>query len=80
MLLCRSAARARNDADAVVPYHDPQTVLEACQEARGSGASVFFDPGPRCWTMREGPRREALDAVLAVSDGVLVTEEEGEVR
>lgn len=64
----------------MVPYHDPQTVLEACQEARGSGASVFFDPGPRCWTMREGPRREALDAVLAVSDGVLVTEEEGEVR
>ena len=32
--------------------------------------------GPRCWTLREGPRRAALDALLSLSDVVLMTEEE----
>lgn len=33
-------------------------------------------PGPRCWTLREGGRRVALDTLLSLSDVVLMTEEE----
>jgi len=53
------------------------SVLGACEAARGAGAAVLFDPGPRVWTMQEGERRDALEAALRLSDVVLVTEEEG---
>jgi sugar/nucleoside kinase (ribokinase family) len=49
-------------------------VVAACRQAIGSGAAVFFDPGPRCFTMLDGGRRAALDAVLDLSDVVLMTE------
>jgi sugar/nucleoside kinase (ribokinase family) len=51
-------------------------VRACCRAASASGAAVFFDPGPRAHTMREGERRAALDAVLDLADVVLMTEEE----
>mmetsp|Transcript_17088 Transcript_17088/g.43383 ORF Transcript_17088/g.43383 Transcript_17088/m.43383 type:complete len:456 (+) Transcript_17088:91-1458(+) len=56
----------------------PETVAAAMREARQAGAAVFFDPGPRSWTMLEGERRAAMDGVLANASVVLVTREEGE--
>lgn len=55
---------------------EPQLVVAVARMARRAGASVFFDPGPRCWTLLEGNRREALDSILSLSDVVLMTEEE----
>jgi sugar/nucleoside kinase (ribokinase family) len=53
-----------------------QLVRALCRAAADAGAAVVFDPGPRAHTMREGERRAALDAVLDLSDVVLMTEEE----
>jgi sugar/nucleoside kinase (ribokinase family) len=59
-----------------VPSH---VVIAAAQRAQQGGAAVFFDPGPRSWTFHDnGPRKAALDAILDVSDVVLMTEEEAE--
>eukprot|EP00891_Asterochloris_glomerata_P001702 jgi/Astpho2/1702/fgenesh1_pg.00032_%23_41_t len=64
----------------------PELVVAMLSEARQAGAAVFFDPGPRqatctfllkCWTLLEGTRRAALDAILDLSDVVLMTSEEG---
>lgn len=55
-----------------------RVVLGAAQRAQRAGAAVFFDPGPRAWTFSEGPRRQALDALLDTCDVVLMTEEEAE--
>ncbi|KAF5830892.1 sugar/carbohydrate kinase [Dunaliella salina] len=54
-------------------------VQEACQVAMQKGGAVFFDPGPRCFTMMEGSRRVALDTILNLSTVVLLTEEEAAV-
>ena len=35
-----------------------------------------FPAGPRAWTFQHGERRAALDAILTVSDVVLMTQEE----
>ncbi|KAG1673693.1 hypothetical protein FOA52_010562 [Chlamydomonas sp. UWO 241] len=51
-------------------------VVSACEQTIASGAAIFFDPGPRCFTMLEGDRRAALDTLLNWSDVVLMTEEE----
>ncbi|GAB4820018.1 hypothetical protein N2152v2_007064 [Parachlorella kessleri] len=51
-------------------------VVAAAQQAQSAGAAVFFDPGPRAWTFQQGERRAALDAILNVSDVVLMTQEE----
>lgn len=52
----------------------PEVVVHALGVARRAAAAVFFDPGPRCWTMREGPRRAGLEAVMSLSDVILMTE------
>ena len=45
--------------------------------AKASGASVFFDPGPRAFTfVRDPERREALAGILSAADVVLATLEE----
>ncbi|GAX80599.1 hypothetical protein CEUSTIGMA_g8034.t1 [Chlamydomonas eustigma] len=54
-------------------------VQTACKEAIQSGAAVFFDPGPRCFTMLEGSRKEALSTLLDLSDVILMTEEEAKI-
>jgi hypothetical protein len=51
-------------------------VTDAITEAIYAGASVFFDPGPRCFTMLDGERRKALDTLMDLSDVILMTEEE----
>lgn len=51
-------------------------MTDALTDAIGKGASVFFDPGPRCFTMLEGDRRRALDSLMDLSHVVLMTEEE----
>ncbi|KAL4514183.1 hypothetical protein Ndes2437B_g04164 [Nannochloris sp. 'desiccata'] len=59
-----------------VPSH---IVIAAAQRAQQGGAAVFFDPGPRSWTFNDnGARKAALNAILDVSDVVLMTEEEAE--
>mmetsp|Transcript_2991 Transcript_2991/g.7381 ORF Transcript_2991/g.7381 Transcript_2991/m.7381 type:complete len:416 (-) Transcript_2991:319-1566(-) len=58
---------------------DLGVVCGAAREAIAHGAAIFFDPGPRCFTMKEGARRVALDAVMDLSDVVLMTEEEAAV-
>jgi len=59
-----------------VPSH---MVTAAAQRAQQGGAAVFFDPGPRSWTFNDnGTRKAALDAILDLSDVVLMTEEEAE--
>ena len=58
-----------------LPLH---VVTDAISEAIEAGASVFFDPGPRCFTMLKGERREALDTLMDLSDVVLMTEEESQ--
>ncbi|KAK9814389.1 hypothetical protein WJX72_005061 [[Myrmecia] bisecta] len=55
-----------------------RVVLEAVMHARRAGAAVFFDAGPRCWTLLQGQRRAALDAILDVTDVVLMTQEEAQ--
>lgn len=50
-----------------LPAH---VVLAACKTARASGAAVFFDPGPRAWTLPHG----VLQAVLDVADVVIATQ------
>lgn len=55
---------------------EPELVAAVARAARAAGAAVFFDPGPRCWTLLEGRRRAALDELLSLSDVVLMTEEE----
>eukprot|EP00798_Chlamydomonas_sp_ICE-L_P002335 gene2335-8630_t len=54
-------------------------LLALCNKAISAGASLFFDPGPRCFTMKEGARREALEALLDLSTVVLMTEDEAQV-
>lgn len=49
-------------------------VLSAVRIAREAGTAVFFDPGPRCWTLLEQPRRHALDSLLDQSSVVLMTQ------
>ncbi|GIL69748.1 hypothetical protein Vretimale_10235 [Volvox reticuliferus] len=56
-----------------------EAVQAACTDAIQHGAAIFFDPGPRCQTMLEGPRRAALDLLLDLSAVVLMTEEEARV-
>jgi len=59
-----------------VPSH---IVTAAAQRAQQGGAAVFFDPGPRSWTFNDnGARKAALNAILDLSDVVLMTEEEAE--
>jgi sugar/nucleoside kinase (ribokinase family) len=53
-----------------------EVVVKAMWSAREAGAAVFFDPGPRCWTMTKGPRRASLDAVMDLCDVILMTEVE----
>ena len=49
-------------------------VMSAVDAARKAGAATFFDPGPRAWTLRQGGRKQALDALLDASDVVLMTQ------
>lgn len=51
-------------------------VLSAAAEAQRTGAAVLFDPGPRAWTFNEGSRRQILEAMLDISDVVLMTADE----
>lgn len=37
---------------------------------------MFFDPGPRCHTMKQGARKEAMETVLSLSHVALMTEDE----
>ena len=52
----------------------PAVIMAAVAEARAAGAAVFFDPGPRSWTLTRGARRAALDALLDATDVVLMTQ------
>ena len=52
----------------------PDVIMAAVATARNAGAAVFFDPGPRSWTLRHGARRAALDALLDATDVVLMTQ------
>jgi len=57
----------------------PQAVAQALKLAKGNGAGVFFDPGPRAFTFVDETnpsRMEALRVALENSDVVLATEEE----
>ncbi|KAL6747771.1 sugar/carbohydrate kinase [Haematococcus lacustris] len=56
-----------------------ELVTAACHHARSHGAAIFFDPGPRCHTMKEGHRQHALQTVMDLSDVILMTEEEAVV-
>ena len=49
-------------------------VMSAVACARKTGAATFFDPGPRAWTLRQGERKKAMDALLDASDVVLMTQ------
>ena len=49
-------------------------VMSAVNAARKAGAATFFDLGPRAWTLRQGGRKQALDALLDASDVVLMTQ------
>ncbi|KAK9808058.1 hypothetical protein WJX73_000001 [Symbiochloris irregularis] len=49
-----------------------RVVLEAARAARKAGAAVFFDPGPRAWTLPP----DVLKDVLDVADVVITTQEE----
>jgi sugar/nucleoside kinase (ribokinase family) len=49
-------------------------VMAAVAAARQGGATTFFDPGPRAWTLRQGERKKGLDAILDASDVVLMTQ------
>ncbi len=49
-------------------------VMSAVACARKAGAATFFDPGPRAWTLRQGERKKAMDALLDASDVVLMTQ------
>ena len=49
-------------------------VLSAVDSARKSGAATFFDPGPRAWTLHQGERKNMLNALLDLSDVVLMTQ------
>ncbi|KAF8072882.1 iolC [Scenedesmus sp. PABB004] len=51
-------------------------VKAAIATASEAGAAVLFDPGPRAFTMRSGSRRAALDALMDLSDVILMTQEE----
>ena len=47
-----------------------QVVLTAAATARAAGAAVFFDPGPRAWTLPP----TVLQGVLDLSDVVITTQ------
>ena len=49
-------------------------VLSAVDSAHKRGAATFFDPGPRAWTLHQGDRKTALNALLDRSDVVLMTQ------
>ena len=51
-----------------------RVVMAAVDAARRAGAATFFDPGPRCWTLLKGDRKQALSALLDASDVVLMTQ------
>lgn len=51
-------------------------VLSALLHAKNNGAVICFDPGPRSWVLSSGARRATLDALLDLSDIVVMTEEE----
>ena len=52
----------------------PHVVAAAAQQAQRAGAAIFFDPGPRAFSLQEGPRRAALDSILDIADVVLMTQ------
>lgn len=56
----------------------PSAVLAAAEFARKKNTSVFFDPGPRTAVLAKN-RGEDLARLVALSDVVLLTEEEAEV-
>ena len=49
-------------------------VMAAVMAGRKAGAATFFDPGPRAWTLGQGERKKAMDALLDASDVVLMTQ------
>lgn len=49
-------------------------VLSAVSTTRKAGAATFFDPGPRAWTLGQGERKQALEAMLDASHVVLMTQ------
>ncbi|GBF90155.1 sugar carbohydrate kinase [Raphidocelis subcapitata] len=51
-------------------------VRTAVEAASAAGAAIFFDPGPRCHTMKSGSRLQALETMMSLSDAVLLTMEE----
>ncbi|KAL0034032.1 hypothetical protein WJX79_004388 [Trebouxia sp. C0005] len=51
-------------------------VLSVLLQAKSNGAVICFDPGPRSWVLSSGSRRPTLDALLDLSDIVVMTEEE----
>ncbi|KAL3143635.1 hypothetical protein ABBQ38_002431 [Trebouxia sp. C0009 RCD-2024] len=51
-------------------------VLSALLQAKNNGAVICFDPGPRSWVLSSGSRRPTLNALLDLSDIVVMTEEE----
>ncbi|KAL0045494.1 hypothetical protein WJX82_008274 [Trebouxia sp. C0006] len=51
-------------------------VLSVLLQAKNNGAVICFDPGPRSWVLSSGSRRQTLDALLDLSDIVVMTEEE----
>lgn len=52
----------------------PHVVAAAARQAQQAGAAIFFDPGPRAFSLQEGPRRTALDSILDIADVILMTQ------
>jgi sugar/nucleoside kinase (ribokinase family) len=52
------------------------TFLHHTNHTAAAAAVCAISTGPRCFTMLEGKRREALDALMDLSDVVLMTEDE----
>eukprot|EP00897_Mesotaenium_endlicherianum_P008690 jgi/Mesen1/784/ME000110S_11046 len=59
----------------------PAGVMAALRVARGHGAAVFFDPGPRTRWLAGGSaeQRAALTELIQLSDVLLLTSDEAEV-
>lgn len=51
-------------------------VRAGIEAAVAAGSAIFFDPGPRCFTMQEGDRKTALWTIMDLSDVILMTLEE----
>ncbi len=61
---------------------EPETVVAAVRVAQAGGAEVFFDAGPRARALlRDVPAggAAALRELLAISDAVMLTQDEAEV-